>query len=101
LRQVVESVTGLDYRAWKMGPVPLELMQEWEDLETDLAKAIDIILAPVSICARAVSTRRLSTAFAGDIPTSPGQLSPSYWAIASTKERRLLPTVLDISEEQG
>jgi hypothetical protein len=25
------SVTGLDYRAWKMGPVPFGLMQEWDE----------------------------------------------------------------------
>jgi uncharacterized phage-associated protein len=42
-RETGRSVTGLDYRALKMGPVPLELMQEWEDLEADMAKAIDIV----------------------------------------------------------
>jgi uncharacterized phage-associated protein len=41
-RETGRSVTGLDYRAWKMGPVPLELMQEWDQLEPDLAAAIDI-----------------------------------------------------------
>ncbi len=46
-RQTGRSVTGLDYRAWKMGPVPLELMQEWEDLDPDMAKAIDIVPEPV------------------------------------------------------
>jgi uncharacterized phage-associated protein len=42
-REAGRSVTGLDYGAWKMGPVPLELMQEWEELETDMATAISII----------------------------------------------------------
>jgi len=42
-RETGRSVTGLDYRAWKMGPVPLELMQEWEELESDMADAIDIV----------------------------------------------------------
>jgi uncharacterized phage-associated protein len=42
-RETGRSVTGLDYRAWKMGPVPLELMQEWETLESDMARAIDIV----------------------------------------------------------
>jgi uncharacterized phage-associated protein len=42
-RETGRSVTGLDYRAWKMGPVPLELMQEWEELESDMAHAIDIV----------------------------------------------------------
>lgn len=41
-RETGRSVTGLDYRAWKMGPVPLELMQEWEQLEPDLADAVTI-----------------------------------------------------------
>ena len=27
-RQTGHSVTGMEYRAWKMGPVPIELVQE-------------------------------------------------------------------------
>jgi uncharacterized phage-associated protein len=42
-RETGHSVTGLDYRAWKMGPVPFELVQEWDELEPDLATAIDIV----------------------------------------------------------
>jgi uncharacterized phage-associated protein len=42
-RETGRSVTGLDYQAWKMGPVPLELMQEWDELESDMAGAIDIV----------------------------------------------------------
>lgn len=42
-RETGRSVTGLDYRAWKMGPVPLELMQEWDQPEADLASAVDIV----------------------------------------------------------
>ena len=42
-RETGRSVTGLDYRAWKMGPVPFTLMQEWDDPEHDLAEAIDIV----------------------------------------------------------
>lgn len=41
-RQTGRSVTGMDYRAWKMGPVPLEFYQEFDALEPDLAAAIDI-----------------------------------------------------------
>lgn len=36
------SVTGMEYRAWKMGPVPAELVQQWDDLDDDLAAAIAI-----------------------------------------------------------
>jgi len=42
-RETGRSVTGLDYRAWKMGPVPLDLMQEWDELESDMADAINIV----------------------------------------------------------
>jgi uncharacterized phage-associated protein len=42
-REAGRSVTGLEYRAWKVGPVPLELVQEWEELETDMANAISIV----------------------------------------------------------
>ena len=42
-RETGRSVTGLDYHAWKMGPVPFDLMQEWDNLESDLALAVDIV----------------------------------------------------------
>ena len=41
-RQTGRSVTGLEYRAWKFGPVPVQVMQEWDDPEPDLAAAISI-----------------------------------------------------------
>lgn len=46
-RETGLSATGLEYRAWKMGPVPLALYQEWDALEADLAAAIDIVPVPV------------------------------------------------------
>jgi len=42
-RETGRSVTGMDYLAWKMGPVPLPLVQEWDQLESDLAAAVDIV----------------------------------------------------------
>jgi uncharacterized phage-associated protein len=42
-RQTGRSVTGLEYRAWKLGPVPPALFAEWEELDTDFAEAIDIV----------------------------------------------------------
>ena len=41
-RETGRSVTGLDYVAWKLGPVPVELAQEWDQLEPDMANAISI-----------------------------------------------------------
>ncbi len=42
-RETGRSVTRLDYRAWSMGPVPLELVQEWDRPEADLGAAINIV----------------------------------------------------------
>ena len=47
-RETGRSVTGLEYRAWKIGPVPLELMQEWDELEADMASAVSIVPETVS-----------------------------------------------------
>jgi len=42
-RQTGHSVTGQEYRAWKMGPVPAGLVQEWDDMNDELAGAIRIV----------------------------------------------------------
>jgi uncharacterized phage-associated protein len=42
-RQTGRSVTGLEYRALKMGPVPSELFQQWDALDDDLVDAIRIV----------------------------------------------------------
>jgi uncharacterized phage-associated protein len=42
-RQTGRSVTGLHYRAWKLGPVPMRLMQEWEQPEPDFDAALEIV----------------------------------------------------------
>ena len=42
-RQTGKSVTGFEYQAWKFGPVPVELMEEWEELSDDLAKVVHIV----------------------------------------------------------
>lgn len=40
--QTGKSVTGFEYEAWKFGPVPAVLMEEWEDLNPDMAEAVHI-----------------------------------------------------------
>lgn len=42
-RQTGRSVTGLEYHAMRMGPVPLDLYQEWDAPEPDFADALDIV----------------------------------------------------------
>ena len=41
--QTGKSVTGFEYEAWKFGPVPADLMEEWEELSPDMAQAVSII----------------------------------------------------------
>lgn len=42
-RQTGKSVTGYAYQAWKFGPVPVDLMEEWEQLDPDLAQVVHIV----------------------------------------------------------
>jgi uncharacterized phage-associated protein len=42
-RQTGHSVTGMDYHALKMGPVPMDFYQEWDDLGTDFSMSIEIV----------------------------------------------------------
>lgn len=41
-RQTGKPAIGLDYQAWTFGPVPVSLMDEWEDFGPDLARAIRV-----------------------------------------------------------
>lgn len=59
-RQTGRSVTGLEYHAWKLGPVPPALFGEWEALETDFAAAIDIVPEKVyDYCRERVVAKRV------------------------------------------
>lgn len=51
-RQTGRSVTGMDYLAWKMGPVPLSLYQEWDAPEPDFAQALAIEPEKIFDCMR-------------------------------------------------
>ncbi|MBI3370530.1 MAG: SocA family protein [Betaproteobacteria bacterium] len=51
-RETGRSVSGMEYRAWKMGPVPAELVQVWDDLDADIAAAIEIRPEKVYDCVR-------------------------------------------------
>jgi len=41
-RQTGRSVTGLDYSAWKFGPVSTALFEEWEQPQADFSQAVEI-----------------------------------------------------------
>lgn len=42
-RQTGRSVTGLDYYAWKMGPVPVRLDEEFDIPGDDFEESVDIV----------------------------------------------------------
>jgi uncharacterized phage-associated protein len=46
-RQTGRNITGLDYYAWKLGPVPVALDEEIEEPEADLDKAVTVGSEPV------------------------------------------------------
>lgn len=41
------SVTGLEYHAWKMGPVPVELFNEIPEPKEDLSNIVDLVITEV------------------------------------------------------
>jgi uncharacterized phage-associated protein len=58
-RETGRSVTGMDYLAWKLGPVPLAFVQEWDQLEPDFAAAIEIVAEKVIDHTRALVLARV------------------------------------------
>ena len=42
-KQTGKSVTGLEYFAWEMGPVPRDVFEEFDSMKPDLNEAINII----------------------------------------------------------
>ncbi len=42
-RQSGRSVTGMNYHAWKLGPVPVALYEDWDVREPDFVAAIEIV----------------------------------------------------------
>lgn len=45
-KETGRAVTGLDYFAWKMGPVPVELYEEVDMPEPDMAERIEFVEKP-------------------------------------------------------
>lgn len=46
-RRTGRSVTGYQYEAWKFGPVPASLMEEWEEFGDDLHELVHVEPEPV------------------------------------------------------
>lgn len=46
-KATARSVTGMDYFAWKMGPVPVELDEEIDAPEPDMADSLEFSMIPI------------------------------------------------------
>lgn len=99
-RQTGKSVTGFEYQAWKFGPVPVELMQEWEqDFEEDLREAVEIVPEKVVDYTRLSVKVRDGVEFDGDDFTSRQlkimrDLCEKYLTAQS-------PKMIDVTHEQN
>jgi len=98
-RQTGKSVTGYDYQAWKFGPVPVDLMEEWEQLETDLAAVVEIVPEVVIDYVRQTVKPRDGVAF-DDQDFSPRQLRIMQDLVDRYKDT-LSPAMIDVTHTQN
>jgi uncharacterized phage-associated protein len=94
-RQTGKSVTGFDYQAWKFGPVPVELMEEWEELSPDLAAVVQIVEEKVIDYERQAVKVKAGVAF-DDEHFSPRQLTIMQ-ALADKYRETYSPKMIDVT----
>lgn len=98
-RQTGKSATGLDYEAWKFGPVPIELMEEWEDLGPDLASLVHIVEEKVIDYDRQAVKVNDGVHFDAE-PFSPRQLRIMQ-AVAEQYRNTYSPKMIDVTHAQN
>lgn len=98
-RQTGKSVTGFDYQAWKFGPVPVELMEEWEDMSDDLAHAVHIEPEPVFDHVRQTVRVNEKVRFDADDFT-PRQLRIMNKLVERYRDT-FSPSMIDVTHEQN
>lgn len=98
-RQTGKSVTGFEYQAWKFGPVPLDLMEEWEELSDDMASAVHIVEEKVIDYDRQAVKVNEGVAFDPDEFT-PRQLKIME-ALAARYRDTYSPKMIDVTHEQN
>ena len=98
-RQTGKSATGLDYQAWKLGPVPVELMDEWEELSPDLAALVHI--APEKV----FDFKRQSVKLNDGVQFDPEPFTPRQLrilqALAAKYRAALSEKMIDLTHEQN
>lgn len=98
-RQTGKSVTGGDYQAWKFGPVPIDLMEEWEELNDDLAGLVSIIPEQVLDYTRQKVVVKDGVSF-DEEEFTPRQLRIMNNLVSRYKET-LSPKMIDVTHEQN
>jgi uncharacterized phage-associated protein len=98
-RQTGKSVTGYDYQAWKFGPVPVDLMEEWEDLGADLSKVVQIVPEKVIDYMRQTVQVKPGVQF-DDEEFSPRQLAIMQNLVAQYHDT-YSPTMIDVTHAQN
>ena len=98
-RQTGKSVTGFEYQAWKFGPVPIDLMEEWEEMSDDLAGVVHI--APEKVIDHTRQTVKLNKGikFDGDDFT-PRQMKIMTGLVARYRDT-FSPAMIDVTHEQN
>ncbi|MGV8864294.1 MAG: Panacea domain-containing protein [Pseudomonas sp.] len=98
-KQTGKSVTGFEYQAWKFGPVPVDLMEEWEDLGADLARAIRIVPEKV------VDFERLTVEVNPAVQFDPDDFTTRQLnimqALAARYKSTFSPKMIDVTHEQN
>lgn len=98
-RQTGRSATGLDYQAWKFGPVPIELMEEWEELGPDLGRLVRIVTE------RVIDYDRQSVKVADGVQFDPEPFSPRQLRILDDLATRyrgtFSPAMIDVTHAQN
>ena len=98
-QQTGKSVTGFEYQAWKFGPVPVDLMEEWEEPSADLASAVHIVEEKVYDYERQTVKVNAGVHFNADDFT-PRQLRLME-ALAARYRDTYSPTMIDVTHEQN
>ena len=98
-RQTGKSVTGFEYQAWKFGPVPIDLMEEWEEMSDDLAGVVHI--APEKVIDHTRQTVKINKGvkFDGDDFT-PRQMKIMTGLVARYRDT-FSPAMIDVTHEQN
>ena len=97
--QTGKNITGFEYQAWKFGPVPTDLMEEWEEFGQDLAQAVHIQSEKVIDYERQTVIVNDDVTF-NDEPFTPRQLKIMQ-VLANEYRETYSPTMIDVTHEQN